>query len=62
MEVDQSSVVYPGKMLVQTLEELHPGEGTYVYLGKIYSQLNGTIRVTNNTICVVPRDAPSEAV
>ena len=34
---------YPGMMLVANLSEMTSGQGTYVYLGKIYSNVNGTI-------------------
>lgn len=47
MEVDSSeTAVYAGQLLVQNLNEMTAGEGTYVYLQKIYSQYNGTVKVT----------------
>ena len=44
-ESEETQVVYPGKMLVQNVNEMLPGEGTYVYLGKIYSELNGRVKI-----------------
>ena len=37
--------VYPGKMLTNTLAGIKAGEGTYVYLGKVYAQIQGTVKV-----------------
>jgi hypothetical protein len=39
MIVDEEAAesAYPGQMLVGNLSEMKPGEGTYVYLGKIYA-------------------------
>ena len=36
---------YPGKLLVPNTFDMLAGEGTYVYLGKIYSNVTGTVTV-----------------
>ena len=33
--------VYPGRLLMANTQEMQPGDGTYVYLGKIYAQKAG---------------------
>jgi exosome complex RNA-binding protein Rrp4 len=45
MEVDQianSNEAYPGKLLLPNTSVV-AGEGTYVYLGKIYANIRGTV-------------------
>ena len=32
-------------MLVTNLQEMIPGPGTYAYLGKVYAQCNGTVKI-----------------
>jgi exosome complex RNA-binding protein Rrp4 len=45
MEVDQTlNQAYPGKLLVPNTSVI-PGEGTYIYLGKIYANIKGTVEV-----------------
>ena len=47
MEVDSSSKdqAYPGKLLVPNTTSIIAGDGTYVYLGKIYANVRGTITI-----------------
>ena len=45
MEKSKAIEVYPGKLLVASSASMIAGEGTYVYLGKIYSNLRGTTEI-----------------
>ena len=39
--IEDGADVYPGRLLMANTQELLPGDGTYVYLGKIYASLGG---------------------
>ena len=62
MEVDQdNSHVYAGQCIVHSLNELEPGQGTYSYRGKIFSQHKGTQHIASNKITVTPLHQPQTA-
>ena len=39
--IEEGADVYPGRLLMANTQEMLAGDGTYVYLGKIYSQVAG---------------------
>ena len=43
--IEEGADVYPGRLLMANTTELLPGDGTYVYLGKIYAQVAGQVKV-----------------
>lgn len=50
MQVDQTafssdSEVYPGKLLIPNTFDMLAGEGTYVYMGKIYANTTGSVTI-----------------
>ena len=43
--IEEGADVYPGRLLMANTQELLSGEGTYVYLGKIYAQIAGQVKI-----------------
>ena len=43
--IEEGVEVYPGRLLMANTQELLPGDGTYVYLGKIYAQVAGQVKI-----------------
>ena len=45
MIVDYASTTYPGKLLVNNTQDMIPGDGTHIYLGKVYASTSGTVKI-----------------
>ena len=43
--IEEGAAVYPGRLLMANTQELLSGDGTYVYLGKIYAQIAGQVKI-----------------
>ena len=43
--IEEGADVYPGRLLMANTQELLPGDGTYVYLGKIYASIGGQVKI-----------------